>query len=219
MFTNFAEQLGNVAGSVAKTTVGIGSSVFTSVTGGGKGGAVSAPECFDVIINRLTVTQLGDVKEVPSAPLLVTATVREADFSQRAAKAKSTQPTTLGAPLALTHNRFTLTASLTSQAASIEVWADHLVDQLEGACTFPLAPLAALAGDGVGKITMDVFLTGDGATAHTMLGPQHGRAGFAATANVTLIRTQPSALIYAAPASSCPQGGEPAASARAPGKA
>lgn len=96
----------------------------------------------------------------------------------------------------------------------IEVWDDKIVDKFMGRACVLLAPLARVPGGGVGVINLDVELAGgeSAGVTHTLLGAQHGAAGFKARASITLTRMQPDALCYAAEQPSaacaaCPPGG------------
>ena len=209
-----AEGLGNVMGSVAKGVVGLGGSVVSSVTGGGPGGAVSAPEYFSVTLDSVTIDAIGEQK-IDSFRPIVAFTIREHDFSARQ-KEKSQGTFALRTPLAFAKNSFNLQASLTSETLCIEIWEDKMVDKFEARACIPLSLLASLEGGGKGRQQVEVDLPDVGCcpdtVVHAMLGSQHPQPGFKARARLTLTRTQPGALVYAAPGNGNPD----AAKAEAP---
>ena len=199
--TGIAEGLGKVAGTISKGAVGaVG--VAAGALGGGNG-AVSSPEVFQVTVNSVIISALGDTKPGTTFHPLVGVTVKERDFSARQ-KQRAEGTFALNQPLAFSNNTFSVKASLTSETLCIELWDDKMVDVFEGRACIPLSCLASKEGGGVGRQDVTVNIPDESCSSstsvHAMLGSQHPKQGFCARAQITLVRLQPGALVFAAPA-------------------
>ena len=203
--TGIAEGLGKVAGGISKVAVGAVSAAADALGGGN--GAVSAPEMFQVTFSNVTITALGDTKPGSVFHPMVGLSILERDYSTRQ-KIKAEGVFAFNQPLAFSQDSFSLKASLTSETLCIEIWDDKLVDIFEGRACVPLCTLAGMAGGGVGRQNVTVEIpdasSSSSSSVHAMLGSQHPKPGFRARAQLTLVRLQPGALVYATPT-----GGQP----------
>ena len=211
--TGIAEGLGKVAGGISKVAVGAVSAAADALGGGN--GAVSAPEMFQVTFSNVTITALGDTTPGSVFHPMVGLSILQRDYSTRQ-KVKNEGIFALNQPLAFSQDSFTLKASLTSETLCIEIWNDKLVDVFEGRACVPLCTLAGMAGGGVGRQEISVEIpdassSSSSTSVHAMLGSQHPKPGFRARAQLTLVRLQPGALVYATPT-----GGQPTTTPVAP---
>ena len=204
------------AGCATQVAAGAAGAALSALSGG-TGSAASPAEKFSVFFSDVVVTSLGASQGPEPFKALMALAIAERDFSTRV-KSPALGPWQMGSPLLFDDPANTMTASLTSETLSVELWrASPIVDTFAARAVIPLAQLAAVEGNGAGRVAVDVELLAppDDYAISTCLGAQRGILGFAARAKITLVRDCPNAIVYAQPLAT-PPASVPAAPAALP---